>query len=255
MEDKPLPASTKKLGIIVRLTSFISRACQIPPKPRIESMRIKGRLKALNRKMRARALKIELWKSREAKFIIIISLMVGVLVGFFNPSRGFRGLLGIHQDDFVLPKDVIVSAQSLKTNTGYSSSFPPPTFVFESLEFEIDVWDVSGGVLHVNFTKDGQVIHTETVFPWDPKKIVLVHDGHRLGYSDSDVVLWAEDDDVEISHLMIQIGRRDRVYYPLWGALQFVAVAYFIVVPIVEKVKNRGFLRNSSKRGYLAILK
>lgn len=40
----------------------------------------------------------------EAKFIIIISLMVGVLVGFFNPSRGFSSLLGIHQNDFVLAK-------------------------------------------------------------------------------------------------------------------------------------------------------
>ncbi len=50
MEDKPLPAPTDKQGIIVRLTSFISRACQIPPKPRIELMSENGRLKASSRK-------------------------------------------------------------------------------------------------------------------------------------------------------------------------------------------------------------
>jgi hypothetical protein len=34
MGDKPLPASADKQGIIAKLASFISRACQIPPKTR-----------------------------------------------------------------------------------------------------------------------------------------------------------------------------------------------------------------------------
>ena len=193
------------------------------------------------------SLKIELWKSREAKFIIIISLIVGVLVGFFYPNaRGFRGLLSIYQNDFILPKDVSVSAQSLKNTTGYSFSFPPPTLVFESIEFMVDVSDVSGGLLQVNFTKDGKVIRTETVRPWVPEKIIshkimLVHDEHRLGYSETDVVLWAADDDVRISRLWIQIDRGDREYHPLLMALQFFAAAYFIIVPIVEKAKNRRY--------------
>jgi hypothetical protein len=194
------------------------------------------------------SLKIELWKSREAKFIII-SLLVGVSVGLFYPNaRGFQGILSVYQNDFVLPKDMSVSAQRLKTGTGHSFSFPPPTLVFESLEFMVDVSDVSGGVLHVNFTKDGKVIRTETVYPWGPEKttadkIILVYDEHRLGYSETDVVLWAADDDVRISRLWIQIDRGDREYHPLLMALQFVAVAYFVIVPIVEKAKNRGFLR------------
>jgi len=199
------------------------------------------------------SLKIALWKSREAKFVIIISLIVGVVVGFFlPPGRGFRGLVSVYQNDFVLPKDVSVSAQSLKNTTGYSFSFPPPVLVFESLEFMVDVLDVSGGLLHVNLTKDGHVVRTETVFPWGQEKttsekIILVHDEHRLGYSEPDVVLWATDDEVRISRLWIQIDRGDREYHPFVMALQFVAAAYFVIVPLVEKAKNRGFLGNSSK--------
>jgi hypothetical protein len=108
----------------------------------------------------------------------------------------------------------------------------------------VDVSDVSGGVFQVNFTKDGKVIRTETVFPWVPEKvtadkIILVHDEYRLGYSETDVVLWATEYDVRISRLWIQIHRGDREYHPLLMALQFVAAAYFVIVPIVEKAKNR----------------
>ncbi len=37
MEDKPLLTNTDTQGIIVKFASFISRACQIPPKPRVRT--------------------------------------------------------------------------------------------------------------------------------------------------------------------------------------------------------------------------
>ena len=79
-------------------------------------------------------MKIERWKSREAKYIMLIAITIGVVVGFVHPNaQGFRGLVSVYQNDFVLPKDVSVSAQSLKIDTGHLFSFPPPTLVFESI--------------------------------------------------------------------------------------------------------------------------
>jgi hypothetical protein len=205
--------------------------------------------------MKGISVRIELWKSREAKYIILIAITLGVVVGFVHPNaRGFRGLVSVYQNDFVLPKDVSVSAQSLKTSTGHSFSFPPPTFVFESIEFMVDAFEVSGGLLHVNFTKDGHVMRTETVFPWGleqktSEKIILVHEEYRLGYSETDVVLWAGDAEVRISRLQVQIDRGDREYHPLLMALQFFGVAFFLIVPIVETVKGRGIRRNGFKGG------
>ena len=200
-------------------------------------------------------MKIERWKSREAKYIMLIAITIGVVVGFVHPNaQGFRGLVSVYQNDFVLPKDVSVSAQSLKIDTGHLFSFPPPTLVFESIEFMVDVLDVSGGVLHVNFTKDGHVMRTETVFPWGleqktSEKIILVHEEYRLGYSETDVVLWAADEDVRVSRLWIRIHRRSREYHPLLMALLFVMGAYYVLIPVVNKVKRYSLRRNRSKGG------
>ncbi len=75
MGNKPLPAPTDKHSIIAKLTSFISRACQIPPKPRIESMRVNGRLKA---------------RMRELKKNHIILIIVTVLLVFPTPHPRTR---------------------------------------------------------------------------------------------------------------------------------------------------------------------
>jgi hypothetical protein len=45
MGDKPQQASVDKHGIVAKLTSFISRACQIPPKPQVRTLFSSPRLK------------------------------------------------------------------------------------------------------------------------------------------------------------------------------------------------------------------
>ena len=137
---------------------------------------------------------IDRLKSREAKIILVLASVAGVVVGCLYPNaQGFQGLVTLYDHDVVLPVDVPVSARSLQNTTGSSFSFPPPTLVFERLEDIVDVSDVSGGLLHVNVTKEGHVIRTETLLPWVPEKrasnkILLVHEEYRLGYSEPDIV-------------------------------------------------------------------
>jgi hypothetical protein len=193
-------------------------------------------------------LRIRLWTNRIEKVIIIGSLLVGVVVGSFVPNgRAFHRRFSVDKIDFNLPTDDIVSVRALNVTTGDASSFPPPTFVFERTDFVVEVSDVSGGRLHVNVTQDGDALRTEILLPGESDEIVLVHAAYRLRYAETDVVLWATDEDVLISHLGIRIRRRSREYHPVLMALQFVLGAYYGLIPVVNKVKRWGVRRNGSK--------
>jgi hypothetical protein len=145
-------------------------------------------------------LRIELSKREKAIFILIIAFTFGALLGFLSSSHGYDAShLSVYQEDFVIQKDVSVSAQSLEVGTGYRTSFSPPELVFERIEFTVDISNVSGGLLEVNFTKDGKSMRTEYVV--GSEKIILGYDGYRLVYSKPDVILRAIGDDVKISHL------------------------------------------------------
>jgi hypothetical protein len=193
-------------------------------------------------------LKIELWTNRDEKAIIIGSLLVGIVVGSCVPNgRAFHRRFSVEKTDFDIPADDIVSGRVLNMTTGDASSFPPPTFVFERTEYIVEVSDVSGGQLHVNVTQDGNALRTETLLPGASDEIILSYAAYRLRYAETDVVLWATDEDVLISHLGIRIRRRSREYHPVLMALQFVLGAYYGLIPVVNKVKRWGVRRNGSK--------
>ncbi len=193
------------------------------------------------------SLKIKLWTNRIEKVIIIGSLLVGIVVGSCIPNgRAFQRRFSVEKTDFDIPTNDIVSVRALNITTGESSSFPPPTFVFERTDYIVEVSDVSGGQLHVNVTQDGNALRTETLLPGESDKIVLVHAEYRLRYAETDVVLWATDKDVLISHLGIRIRRNSSEYHPILMALQFVLGAYYGLIPVVNKVQRWGVRRNRS---------
>ncbi|MCW4041600.1 MAG: hypothetical protein NWE83_12730, partial [Candidatus Bathyarchaeota archaeon] len=116
---------------------------------------------------------------------------------------------------------------------------PPPIFVFEGIDFLVDVSNTSGGVLHLNFTRNDNVMRTETVFPGQATKISITHDEYRLGYSETDIIVWATDGDVRISRLWMEIDRRHRDYHPLLMGLQFVLFAFFVIIPVLNWYRTR----------------
>jgi hypothetical protein len=162
----------------------------------------------------------ERWASREAKVILVASTAIGIIIGafFFSQSSGFHNIVTAYHEDYVLTQDTIVSARDIDTTDGYMQS-APVSMIRESIEFLVDVSNLTGGVLHLNFTRNGHVLRTEAVFPWGSSRrqqdrVIMIHDEYRLGYSEADIILWTTDNDVRINRLYITFHRRYTSYQP-----------------------------------------
>jgi hypothetical protein len=189
----------------------------------------------------------ERWQSREAKIILATFTTIGIVIGafFFSQSSGFHNVITAYHEDYVLAQDTMVSAHDIDTTDGYIQS-APVTLIRESIEFLVDVSNLTGGVLHLNFTRDGHVLRTEAVFPWGSSRrqqdrVIVIHDEYRLGYSEADIFVWATDDDVRISRLYITCYRRYTSYQPGGMGLLFFLIAFFVVIPLVERYRRNMF--------------
>jgi hypothetical protein len=189
----------------------------------------------------------ERWQSREAKIILVACTIIGIVIGafFFSQSSGFHNILTAYHEDYVLAQDTSVSAHDIDTTDGYTQS-APVTLIHERIEFLVDVSNLTGGVLHLNFTRDGYVLRTEAVFPWGSSRrqqdrVIVIHDEYRLGYSVVDIIMWATDDDVRISRLYITCHRRYTSYQPGGMGLLFFLIAFFVIIPLIERYRKHTY--------------
>jgi len=166
-------------------------------------------------------MKIELSRKEEIILSLVISAIFGALwSGLVSFSYSHGGELSVLRNDLTIEQGRSVSAQSLREGAPISYVFPPPLYVFEWIEFEVNVYNASGGTLEINFTRDDKVLRTELVH--GSSKIVLNGYGeHRLRDSNIDVKLRAINEDVRIGSVYISISRGTRLYNPLVGAFSF----------------------------------
>jgi hypothetical protein len=193
----------------------------------------------------------ERWASREAKIILVASTAIGIIIGafFFSQSSGFHNVVTAYHEDYVLTQDTIVRAHDINTTDGYMRS-APVTVIRESIEFLVDVTNLTGGILHLNFTRNGHLLRTESVFPWNSSRrqqdrVIMIHDEYRLGYSEADIILWATDGDVRVSRLYITFDRRYTSYQPGGMGLLGFLVAFFFILPIVERYRLQAHVKRT----------
>ena len=137
-----------------------------------------------------------------------------------------------------IKKGQSVSAQSLREGTVSSTEFgfPPPLYIFESIEFEVDVYvyNTIGSVLEINFTRDDTVLRRELL--WGSAKIMLNGYGeYRFRHSNVDVTLRAIYEEVRVK-VLINIGRRTREYNLLVVTCVFTGFVGVLVLEIGSKI-------------------
>jgi len=181
--------------------------------------------------------RIDLSRREEIILSLVFAAVFGALWGgLFAYGSGYGSELGVLRNNLIIEKGQSISAQSLKEGTSASYIFPPSLYVFEWVEFEVDAYNVSGGVLEINFTRDDEVLRTELVY--GSEKILLSgFEQYRLQNSNIDVTLQARDDDVRIGSVYININRGTRQYNPLLGALSFTLFVAIIIIPLIYHKK------------------
>jgi hypothetical protein len=177
-------------------------------------------------------MKIELSRRDEIILSLVIAAIFGALWGvLFSFGSSYSSELSVLRHNLVIEKGQSVSAQSLREGTSVSHVFPPPTYVFEWIEFEVNVYNVTGGILQIDFTRDDNILRTELVH--SSAKIVLSGYGeYRLRNSNIDVVLRATDEDLRAGSIYIGINRGTRQYNPLVSALSFTLFVGIIIISL-----------------------
>ena len=183
-------------------------------------------------------MKIELSRRDEIILIVVIAAIAGVIWGSLLPfGSSYHPEVSVSRDNLTIEKGKNVSAQSLGEGTSASHGFPPPLYVFEWTEFEVNVRNASGGILEISFTRNGWILRRELVY--GPEKIVVSGYGeYRLRTSDLDVTLRAINDDVSIRSLYVNISRGVREYNPLVSAVSLTLSAGIIII-LLYKTKRQ----------------
>jgi hypothetical protein len=184
-------------------------------------------------------LKIELsWKGEVVLALVIAAVFGALSGGLIGYGYSYSPVLNVLRNDLAITAGSSVTAQSLQGEMGESFSFPPPLYVWEWLDFEVDVSSVSGGTLEVNFTRDDGVLRTELLH--DSSKIVLSGFGkYRLGASRVDVTLRAVDQAVSIRSLFIDAHQSVTEYNPLLGAVGFTLVVGITILPFAWRRESQ----------------
>jgi hypothetical protein len=182
--------------------------------------------------------KIELsWRGEIILSLVISAVSGAVFAGLIGYGYSYGPVLNVLRHDLVIDRGSFVSAQSLQGEMGESFGFPPPLYVWEWLDFEVDVSGVSGGTLEVNFTRDDGVLRTE--FVQVSGKVVLSGFGqYRLGRSRVDVTLRPMDQDVRAGSVYIDAHRSVNEYNPLVGAVGFTLFVGLTMLPFVWRRKT-----------------
>lgn len=181
---------------------------------------------------------MKLSRKQEILISLLIAAVFGVVWGslfVFSTSRG--GELSIVKRELFIEKGHVVSAQSLRNGAPTSYVFPPPLYVFEWAEFNVDV-ENSSGVLQINFTRDSDIIRSELVE--GSRKIVLSGYGeYRIRPSNLDVTFQALNADVTIEWLYVGIDRGLNLYNPLTSAIGTTG-AVAIIILLTYRLRGSG---------------
>lgn len=184
-------------------------------------------------------MKIKLSRKQEIIIILLIAATFGVVWGSIFPYGSYKGAeLSIVEEGLFIRKGQVVNAQSLKNGTATYYVFPPPLYVFEWIEFNVDVRNSSGGVLEINFTRDGNILRTELVE--GSRSMVLSGSGeYKMRESNIDVTLRALNADVRIRWLYINADRGLKQFNPLATAIGYTGAAALIILWIYLPRKMR----------------
>jgi hypothetical protein len=186
-------------------------------------------------------MRIKLSRNEKIVICLFIAAAFGAIFGsVFHYGSSYGAELSIFRDNLTILKGEVIDVQSLKNETSASYEFPPPLYVFEWIEFRVDVHNVSEGILEINFTRDGKILRTFLI--QDSAYIVVSDYGeYRLQKSNVDVTLHALDGDVVIGQIYILINRGTREYNPLVSALSYeILVAIVTVLWIRGQRKDKG---------------
>jgi hypothetical protein len=184
-------------------------------------------------------MKIRLSKKQEILVSLLIAATFGLVLGsLFAFSSSQSPELSIVKMDLFIEEGQVVTAQSLENGSSADYVFPPPLYVFEQVEYSVDVSNSSGGVLQINFTRDSNVIQTELV--QGSQTISSTGYGeYRLTESDLDVTFQALNADVRIGWLYISVSRSLKQYNPLFSAISYtVGVAIILLLIYLPQRKE-----------------
>jgi hypothetical protein len=186
-------------------------------------------------------MKIELSRRQEIIISFVLAAVFGFIWGSMFPGGSSYGPeLSLGRNDLNVEHGQVISAQSMKVEKPTSYVFPPPLFVFEWFEFEVNVHNASGGVLRINFTRNGNVLRTDLVVG-SQRIVVEGYGGYRFHDSEVDVLLQALDENVQVEYIYIAVERGSKQYNPL-----VTATGYVILVAIVIFVWTYHSKRESS---------
>jgi len=184
-------------------------------------------------------MKIKLSRKQEIIISLLIAATFGLVWGsIFHYGSSHKAELSIVEEDLFIRKGQVVNAQSLRNGTATYYVFPPPLYVFEWIEFNVDVRNSSGGVLEINFTRDGNILRTELVE--GSRSMVLSGYGeYKMRESNIDVTFRALNADVRIRWLYIHADRGLKQFNPLASAIGYIGAAALIILWIYLPRKMR----------------
>jgi len=184
-------------------------------------------------------MKIKLSRKQEIIISLLIAATFGVVWGSIFHYGSYKGAeLSIVEEGLFIRKGQVVNAQSLRNGTATYYVFPPPLYVFEWIEFNVDVRNSSGGVLEINFTRDGNILRTELVE--GSRSMVLSGYGeYKMRESNIDVTFRALNADVRIRWLYIHADRGLKQFNPLASAIGYTGAAALIILWIYLPRKMR----------------
>ena len=137
-------------------------------------------------------------------------------------------------ETLTIEKGQSVRAQSLGEGIGPAPWDPIHQFIYESIDFDVSVLNISGSMLEINFTRDDTVLRTELV--QSSVRIVLSGYGeYRVRPSNVDVTLRAIDKEVRVK-VLIDIHRRTRIYNPILFMIIFMGFNGVIILEIGSKI-------------------
>ncbi len=178
------------------------------------------------------------WKQELALVLIVAAVVGGLWGGLWAYSYEQSPLLNKSLQNLFVSKDQSISAKSFSEGSGGSYVFPPPLYVFESLEYQVEVGNVTGGWLEVNLTRDGKVLRTELIFV-STRIVVSGYEEFRSQVSNVDVVFTSKGYDTRVQWVYVQVTHWVRSYNPLFYSLGLMAAAALVAVPLMYRRKTR----------------
>ena len=178
------------------------------------------------------------WKRELALTLVIVALLCGF--GFsLQPIRSQAHPVHVGgKINLTIPVGQSVSAQILGTYSSNSSlTIPWTLYVFEKIEYEVHVTNMSGGHLEADLIRNGRVLRTEPILS---SQELVVSGGweYRFQVSNGNLVLRAIDDDVHVDHVIIAVLREVKVYNPLLASLGFTSIVALVLFPLMYLRRN-----------------